>query len=137
MRAVFADTAYYVAVLNERDSLYPNAKTYAAQPDWTYVTTEYVLVEVANFYSRSGRRGHFVTLDARLRTAQNTVIIAANSELYRAGLALFAARPDKEWSLTDCTSFAVMTDRKMTDALTADAHFTQAGFKALLLDESS
>jgi len=57
--------------------------------------------------------------------------------LYKSGLALSTARPDKEWSLTDCTSFAVMTERKLTDALTADVHFVQAGFKALLLDGST
>jgi predicted nucleic acid-binding protein len=100
----------------------------------TYVTTEFVLVEVANFYSRQNRRENFVALDARIRTAQNTVVIAATGDLYRAGLSLFATRPDKEWSLTDCTSFAVMTERKMTDALTADTHFVQAGFRALLLE---
>jgi hypothetical protein len=48
------------------------------------------------------------------------------------GLALYAARPDKEWSLTDCVSFLVMQDHGVTEALTADHHFEQAGFVALL-----
>jgi uncharacterized protein len=42
------------------------------------------------------------------------------------------SRRDKEWSLTDCISFVVMKERGLTEALTADHHFEQAGFKALL-----
>lgn len=52
--------------------------------------------------------------------------------LWRRGLGLYAARPDKAWSLTDCISFVVMTDRGLTEALTGDHHFEQAGFRALL-----
>ena len=59
-------------------------------------------------------------------------IVEPLESLYRRGLALYDARPDKEWSLTDCISFVVMADEGLTEALTGDGHFTQAGFKALL-----
>lgn len=55
-------------------------------------------------------------------------IAAASAELFDAGLSLFMARPDKEWSLTDCTSFVVMQDRGLTYAMTFDRDFKQAGF---------
>jgi uncharacterized protein len=45
---------------------------------------------------------------------------------------LFSARPDKEWSLTDCISFVAMNERNITDAPTSDHHFEQAGFRILL-----
>jgi uncharacterized protein len=45
---------------------------------------------------------------------------------------LFAGRPDKEWSLTDCVSFVVMEAQGIREALTTDEHFIQAGFRALL-----
>jgi hypothetical protein len=48
------------------------------------------------------------------------------------GVQLYAQRPDKEWSLTDCISFVVMTQEGIFDALTGDRHFEQAGFVALL-----
>jgi uncharacterized protein len=47
-------------------------------------------------------------------------------------LDLYRDRPDKAWSLTDCISFVVMADKGIRDALTADHHFEQAGFVALL-----
>jgi len=45
---------------------------------------------------------------------------------------LYAERPDKGWSLTDCISFVVMRQQGITQALTGDHHFEQAGFTALL-----
>jgi predicted nucleic acid-binding protein len=66
----------------------------------------------------------------------HTQLIPATSDLFARGLDLFAKRPDKHWSLTDCTSFVVMTDQKLTDALTADEHFEQAGFRTLLKPEA-
>ena len=42
-------------------------------------------------------------------------------------------RQDKNWSVTDCTSFVVMREHNLTEALTADRHFEQAGFKAILV----
>jgi hypothetical protein len=56
----------------------------------------------------------------------------SSNELFAAGVELYATRPDKEWSLTDCISFVVMEREGLTDALTGDRHFEQSGFKVLL-----
>lgn len=61
-------------------------------------------------------------------------VVTVDCALVDRALELHAARPDKRWGLTDCISFVVMTDRGVTDALTADRDFRQAGFRALLLD---
>jgi predicted nucleic acid-binding protein len=55
-----------------------------------------------------------------------------DAKTFDLGLSLFSRRTDKEWSLTDCISFAVMQQRNITDALTTDHHFKQAGYTALL-----
>ena len=53
-------------------------------------------------------------------------------ELLEQGMDLYARRPDKEWSLTDCISFVVMSQNGLEEALTGDHHFEQAGFRILL-----
>lgn len=60
-------------------------------------------------------------------------IIPQSEDLSEAALRLFSSRSDKDWSLTDCLSFVVMERRNLRDSLTADNHFEQAGFRAVLL----
>ncbi len=97
------------------------------------VTTEYVLLDVANTLSRSGDRAVFLSLLDDIRTDRNTTVVRSDRRLFSRGLDLYAQRMDKDWSLTDCISFVVMEQRGIRDALTADEHFKQAGFRALLL----
>jgi uncharacterized protein len=57
-----------------------------------------------------------------------------SDQLFEEALKLYSSRPDKEWGLPDCISFVVMRTRGVKDALTADEHFQQAGFRAVLRD---
>lgn len=68
----------------------------------------------------------------RFRDNPDLRIIPPSADLLDAGLVLYESRPDKEWSLTDCISFMVMAEEKLSEALTGDHHFEQAGFVALL-----
>lgn len=67
-----------------------------------------------------------------LEADPNVEIVLLTNDLYIAAFNLFKQRKDKEWGLVDCLSFIVMGNRGITDALTADTHFQQAGFRALL-----
>lgn len=133
MNAVFADTFYFVALLNERDAAHGQAASLRRSLRQPLVTTEWVLAETGGALSAVHLRAGFVRLARILQAAgPDVVIVPATSEMFRAGFDLFASRPDKEWSLTDCISFAVMQDLGLNDALTGDHHFTQAGFTILL-----
>jgi predicted nucleic acid-binding protein len=129
---IFADASFYLAIINERDELHAKAQLVAQQVVGSLVTTEFVLLEVANFCSRGKQRSVFTRLVANLRSAVAVEIAPASAELFQRGLILFASRGDKKWSLTDCTSFVIMQERGIAEALTADHHFEQAGFMALL-----
>jgi predicted nucleic acid-binding protein len=74
----------------------------------------------------------FRQLSEELDRDADTTVIPASQELFDKGVELYDARPDKQWSLTDCISFVLMEQRGITEALTADRHFEQAGFVALL-----
>jgi predicted nucleic acid-binding protein len=74
----------------------------------------------------------FLNLLRSLRANAAFEIVPPDPDLFERGIDLFARRADKAWSLTDCISFVVMTERGLTEALTGDHHFEQAGFLALL-----
>jgi predicted nucleic acid-binding protein len=92
------------------------------------VTTDAILAEVADALCRGDRRRWAVAAIRATRADRTITAVAGSAALFRQGFDLYAARPDKDWSLTDCISFAVMKDRDIESALTADAHFVQAGF---------
>lgn len=137
MTPVFADTTFFVAFHNRHDALHSRAVECATHLTAPILTTEFILIEVANFFKRPADRGMFAALDAALRSDAATTIVPASAELYARGLELFVSRADKEWSPVDCISFFVMKERGMTEALAAEDHFRQAGLRALLLPEVS
>lgn len=59
-------------------------------------------------------------------------VVFITAALLRRSLELYLARGDKHWGLVDCASFIVMIDEGITEALTNDRHFEQAGFRPLL-----
>ena len=132
MSTVFADTSFYVALANPRDSLHTAAFELSVNFRGRTVTSEFVLIEVGNFFSSIATRQVFVELHRQLRTDDNTYIVECSPQLLQDAVKLFGRRNDKQWSLTDCSSFVVMNSLRLTSALTADHHFAQAGFDVLL-----
>jgi predicted nucleic acid-binding protein len=132
----FADTFYFLALLNSKDPAHQRARTFAQTRPGNILTTHYVLLEVADGMSDVRNRALVVNLIRRFRIRPDIRILAADAALFDAAFDLYARRSDKDWSLTDCTSFVVMRQHGLTDALTADHHFQQvqqAGFNPLLL----
>lgn len=134
---VFVDTSFFIALLNNNDN--DHLQAVALQNQLTTervgkITSEYVLLELGDGLSRL----HFRHLASRLIELvyrdESFEVVPSSSSLFTQALALFNQRPDKEWGLTDCTSFIVMQEREVTAALTADHHYQQAGFRAILLD---
>jgi predicted nucleic acid-binding protein len=92
------------------------------------------LTEVLNDFSKRGEffRKLAIRLIESLRSHANTTIIPQSSQQFDEALRLYSQRPDKEWSQTDCTSFNIMEEHGMVEALAYDKHFVQAGFLALM-----
>jgi predicted nucleic acid-binding protein len=132
MKAVFADTSFYVALFSPADVHHEAAIRLAKEDHRRVVVTEFVLLELANALARASSRKLFVDLFPKLRTNANVTIVPAIPDLFERGFQRYANRLDKDWSLTDCVSFVVMEEAGILDALTADHHFEQAGFVVLL-----
>jgi uncharacterized protein len=132
MTSVFADTSFYVALVNRRDNRHADAVSFLRGFGGEIVTTECVLIEFGNFHSKQAIRHRFVRSIETIRNDALTRVVRNGIDWFERGLDLFTQRPDKDWSLTDCISFEVMREERLTDALTADRHFEQAGFNVLL-----
>jgi predicted nucleic acid-binding protein len=127
----FADTYALIAWLNRHDAAHAVVAAYMDGFTGRLVTTEWVLVELADALSAPAARSTAVAFLKSVRDDPLFEIVGYDPATYQAGFDLYAARRDKGWSLTDCISFAVMTARGLTDALTAGHHFQQAGFHAV------
>jgi predicted nucleic acid-binding protein len=137
LSAVFADTGFWIALLNPRDSLHGKARQLDAAPQFEHVvTSEMVLVE---FLNDAGARGPIIREAAvrfldQLRNDDGVTVVPQSSQQFWTAARMFADRPDKDWSLTDCASYLVMQDHGLVEALSYDRHFEQMGFRALLRD---
>jgi predicted nucleic acid-binding protein len=134
MRAVFADTGYWIALIHPKDRLRPSALSASDQlMGVKIITSEMVLTEVLNSFSRS-KYLRKAAADAVVAIAKDPTVevVPQTRQLFREALSLYAERTDKEWSLTDCASFAIMKRMGIDQALTDDHHFIQNGFEALL-----
>ena len=130
-KPVFADTLYWVASVNKRDQYHPRARSWAPRLD-RIMTTEAVLVETSASLAKPPLRSAWLILLERIRTKPKYHVTPFTAPLLARCWAMYATHRDKSWSLTDCLSFVVMADLGLTDALTADDHFRQAGFLPLL-----
>jgi predicted nucleic acid-binding protein len=118
MRAVFADTSYYGALLSPKDALHEQAVRWMRTSNRPTLLTEFVLLELGNGFHLLKDRVFFLDFVEELRSDPDAMLIPASSDLLRAGLEFYGKRLDKEWSLTDCISFVVMQEHGLTEALT-------------------
>jgi uncharacterized protein len=133
---LFLDTVFAIALSNPNDQYHAQAVALSREIKRlavVLVTTRAVMLEVGNALSVARFRPSGVRLLHSLENDKRVTILPVSESLYQEGLELFSSRPDKEWGLVDCISFVVMGERDLTMALTADQHFEQAGFVALLL----
>ena len=133
MKAIFADTFYWVALTNPGDTRYRDAIAFdKSLADGTILTTDEVLSEFMTFFSADrSQHGRAALTVRRLLAHPQVRVIEQSRESFLSGLDLYQARPDKGYSLVDCISMQTMRREGLTEALTNDRHFEQEGFRAL------
>lgn len=135
--ALFVDTAYVYAIISPRDQWHAKAVLWEKRiiaEKRPLIITEFVLTEIADGLATVNFRQTAVQTIRLFQDIGLVKVVPASSALFSQALELYEQRQDKNWGLTDCTSFVVMKENNITEALTADEHFRQAGFTALLLD---
>ncbi|MGO9259376.1 MAG: type II toxin-antitoxin system VapC family toxin [Bryobacteraceae bacterium] len=138
MAAYFADTSFWMALSRRRDQYHPHAAAwnqFVIRTGSMIVTTEAVLWEWLNAFSDPSTRSVASEGYRRAHADARIEVVPFQPELVDSAVQLYRARPDKSWSLTDCLSFLVMERRQLTQALTTDRHFEQAGLKAMMFQQ--
>lgn len=141
LKDVFADTAFWISLVVKQDQYHDRAVKWSLRIQGRIFTTTAVMLETANGLARPFWRNYAIGLIDHLTQRseapfQSDVIMSdLTPELWYRGWELYRNRPDKGWSLTDCISFVVMAGAGLTDALTTDEHYRQAGFRALMLED--
>jgi uncharacterized protein len=128
----FLDTSFVIALVNKSDQYHSQPLDLAARFDKkSLVTTDAVLLEIGNALARNFKAQSIQIIEHFL-TSDEIHIVHLNVELFRRAFELYQSHTDKAWGLIDCISFVVMKDLKLTQSLTADRDFEQAGFAILL-----
>jgi predicted nucleic acid-binding protein len=131
---LFADTFYWIALLNPRDPFHSAVMSYSRTLRGARVVmTDEVFTEVLNYWSGAGPywRGLAVAQVRDLRKDPSIDVLPQTRADFDAALALYEARPDKGYSLTDCRSMVALRALGISEVLTNDHHFTQEGFTIL------
>ena len=135
MKKLFVDTIHFVALTNPKDQWHQKAvEVETATVDFDLVTSDYVLTEFLNFYCEAGEfmRSKVVAFVREILIDTRITIVPSDQTTFLEALELYESRPDKGYSLTDCTSMNICRKLKITKVLTHDHHFEQEGFKILL-----
>lgn len=134
-RETLIDSSGFYALLCEDDAAHAASLTWLAElraRAGTAVTTDYILDETATLLKARGG-GHLLQEFFKLVTGSRAVRIEwMHPVRFAKARDFFLRHADHGYSFTDCVSFAVMRELRLTDALTTDKHFPEAGFKALL-----
>ena len=130
---VFVDTGYVIALLDATDVYHDAAMRWHKRvAQRAHITTTAVLMELGDGFSAPGDWELSRAFLAELARDPRVEIVEITRSVVDAAVHLRDARRDHDWGLTDCTSFIVMSERGISDALACDRHFVQAGFRALL-----
>ncbi|HUM72046.1 MAG TPA: PIN domain-containing protein [Chloroflexota bacterium] len=130
--AIFIDTSYFLALVNNRDKYPQAAQALATIAKPPFITSDAVLFELGNALSRPPQRQLGIQALRQIQADSRIEIVHVNPDLLAEAIVLFQTRPDQAWGLTDCSSFVIMQQFGAREALTADKHFEQAGFIRLL-----
>lgn len=129
---IFVDTLFIVALINKRDQYHQIALNLAKQyENYPLITTDAIFLESGNKLS-ANYRNEAVELIEQFLASDDIDVIRLTPELFDESLRLYKQYQDKSWGLVDCFSFVVMEQYKVSQALTFDRHFIQAGFQALM-----
>jgi len=132
MNRIFIDTAFVVALVNQKDQYHKQALILSQEYENTpMIITEAILLEIGNALAKDFKHEAVDIINA-FQSSDEVITIEQNTQLFQKGFEMYEKYQDKDWGIVDCISFVAMRENNVTDALTLDDHFKQAGFNILM-----
>ena len=134
-KLVFIDTFAWIAILNKSDTYHIESKNILKkllEEENKLITTNFIIVETINALSKQTFRKSVVKFINRIEQSSSVKIVNITEEIYKSAWLLYQNRLDKDWGITDCTSFEIMKLMNIKYAFSNDKHFKQAGFSILV-----
>lgn len=131
---ILIDTSFVVALVNDTDENHEKALNLSLEFDGKpTVITDSVMLEIGNTLARVYKTESIEAIEGFF-ASKEVEVVRLDETLFDKAFELYKTHADKTWGLVDCISFVVMRENGITDALTHDKHFVQAGFRALMRD---
>ena len=134
-KPVFADSSFFCALAAKRDAVHDAALAAfddLVDDDRLMVTTDYIVDEALTLTKARTNSTVALSLLDRIENSSAVILELISAVRFEAAKSFFRKHADHGYSFTDCTSFVVMRELNLTEALTTDRHFREAGFKPLL-----
>lgn len=137
MDSLFVDTSGWIEIFGKNEPLHDKATKIFAQAlkaRRRIITTNYIINE---YLGTDGKRCHLSREDLlntvdRIIHSPDIEVVHIGEKSHSIAILFLRKRLDKQWSLVDATSFNLMNERGIREALTTDHHFEQAKFIKLL-----
>jgi len=132
---IFVDSFAWIAIINKSDNYHQvsiDLFNELLTQQTKLVITNYILIETINALSKPEHRRGIIEFINRIEKSPSVNIFKITDELYKSAWHLYQHRMDKDWGITDCTSFEVMKALSIEKAFTNDKHFEQAGYRILV-----
>jgi predicted nucleic acid-binding protein len=134
-REVFVDSSGLYALADHRDPFRPAAERCVSgllKSGVTLILTDYIIDEACTLAkARAGSYGALRLLEI-IDRSEAFRLIWIGEQRFESAKSFFRKHADHDYSFTDCTSFILMRELSIRDALTTDQHFVEAGFRCLL-----
>lgn len=132
MNRIFVDTGFVIGLINQRDQYHQQASELANRFEgYPLLVTDAVLLEIGNALVRNYKK-EVIEIIEQFFDSDEVEVVRLTPQLFDQAFALYKMYEDKQWGLVDCISFAVMREAGVSQALTFDRHFVQAGFQVLM-----
>lgn len=128
MKKIFVDTSAWYSLVDEDAENHLKAVQFLKDTKMPFITSDYVLDEILTLIRSAISHKVAIEFWDKLKKSNWAAVIDISAQDKERAGSMFRKYNDKDFSFTDCTSFALMKRLDIKEVFTFDKHFRQIGF---------